>query len=168
MSRYEEYSMGQPTPDEQARWRNSRLHSQIPPMSPPAQAPNAVFQPQIYRATPVPTSITVRRPAQPLTFLINAPGLLYSPHTPENLRRFPTSPYPRAATRTGGILDDSPVPGPRIEEVPDKTPVEAVPADDLADTGPSSRTGRQAPITSRSRSAPPRQHGNSVKSRAEI
>ena len=144
MSRYEEYSTGQPTPDEQARRCNSQLHSQIPPMSPPAHTLNAVFQPQIHRATPVPTSITVRHPAQPSTFPINAPGLLYSPHTPENPHRFPTSPYPHAAARTGGILDDSPISRPRIEEVLDETPVETAPADVLANTNPSSCTGRQS------------------------
>ena len=101
--------------------------------------------------TYLPLNDPPRRPIPPTANLVNAPGIVLSPHTPENPRVYPRSPHP-SATRTRIY---SPIPGPQFEviredqDAPEDSPEDVtIPARQFAPTashsgtaGPSQQAG---------------------------
>src|ERR1700743_51105 len=73
--------------------RESRLFSQIQPLTPQYHTSGGI--PSGPMPTNIPLGIPLRRAgAQASASLVNAPGIVLSPHTLENPRTYPQSPHP--------------------------------------------------------------------------
>jgi len=99
------------------RRRESRFFGQIVTLASPAQilGPTGSFNsgPII---PPVMTSILPRRSTvSPATLRVNVPGLVTSPRTPENPRRYATTPRHSRIEE----IDESPIPAPAFEQAED-------------------------------------------------
>ncbi|KAJ7722316.1 hypothetical protein B0H16DRAFT_1473416 [Mycena metata] len=79
--------------------RQSRLFSNMVPLSPPTNTLSVHFLAGLYRQTPVPPGITVchSAPIRPVMGMQNVPGLVTTPprSPPENPVRFPVTPHIR-------------------------------------------------------------------------
>src|ERR1700761_5044433 len=123
--------------------RKSRLFSQIQPLTPQYHTSGGMTSDRQHILLPV--NDPLRRPLAPTADLVNAPGIVLSPHTPENPRIYPRSPHPSAyRPRTF-----SPIPGPRFEDAQEERILEVIPED--ADT----RTRRSGPAATQSAIAGP-------------
>ncbi|KAJ7778775.1 hypothetical protein DFH07DRAFT_795964, partial [Mycena maculata] len=99
--------------------RESRMFSQIVPMSTPVQ----VLGPSMYPSIPVSPTLrytphfTRSSPTPPMPSPTTIPGLVLNPRTPENPVRYPASPHPRRAAAISRSV--SPIAGPCIVKVPE-------------------------------------------------
>jgi hypothetical protein len=103
--------------------RKSRFFSQIQPLTPQYHTSGGMTSEQpIF----LPINDPTRRSSQPAANLVNIPGIVLSPHTPENPRVYPRSPHPSAIRPA---REYSPIPGPRFEHIQEEPAQDYPPVD---------------------------------------
>src|SRR6201996_1911591 len=121
--------------------QKSRLFSQIQPLTPPYHTSGGMTSDRQHILLPV--NDPSCRPLAPTADLVNAPGIVLSPHTPENPRVYPRSPHPSAyQPRTF-----SPIPGPRFKDAQEERILDVIPEDAGTRTRRSGPAATQSAIT---------------------